>query len=284
LLAGLLLSGFVVGDVEAALVQWWTFDDGSGTTATNQVGGGNTGTLKPTGSEPLWITTGLAPELTGRASVPSTAALEFSPVDPQDYVDGGILGLASTGSSGEATVSLWVKPDPLAADLRLFGQLTGPTTNGGAVRTTALGGLEVWTGAVWLAVAPASTLANGQWAHVALAWSLGTVNVYVDGAFTGSAASDFDFTTDGFGIGARFVLTHGKSFDGAIDDVAVWDTRLPAGAITALASGATPLEASVPEPATASLVAVGLLIVGWLGSFRERTRPRMRSEVASARR
>ena len=272
----LLVAGLgLAGAAEGALVQWWRFDDGAGTTAANQIAGGNTGALRPVGSEPLWVLTGLAPALTGRASFPSTAALDFSPAGTlQDYVDGGVLGLASTGPSGEATVSLWVKPETLVDDLRLLGQLAGSASNGGAVRTRASGAIEVWTGGVWVPLAPSGSLANGIWTHVALAWSLGTVTAYVNGASAGSAVSDFDFAADAFGIGARFLLAHGGSFDGVIDDVAVWDTRLASGEIGALASGVTPVEATVPEPATAGLVGLGVLAAGWLRRSRGWIGPR----------
>jgi len=38
------------------LVGWWQFEEGSGTTTSDASGNGNTGTLKPTASEPTWTT------------------------------------------------------------------------------------------------------------------------------------------------------------------------------------------------------------------------------------
>lgn len=72
---------------QAALVQYWTFDDGAGTTAANSVGG-NTATLVPGGAGPTWVTTGLASPLTARGFMPSTAALSLNPGNP-DFVNLG---------------------------------------------------------------------------------------------------------------------------------------------------------------------------------------------------
>ena len=63
-----------VGAAQAELREYWLFDDGSGTSAANEIGDGNTGTLV---GPPAWITNGLEPKLTGRSVLPSTAALDF---------------------------------------------------------------------------------------------------------------------------------------------------------------------------------------------------------------
>ena len=60
---------------QAQQQEYWLFDDGSGTSAANEIGGGNTGTLVGT---PAWITSGLEPKLTDRSILPSTAALDFT--------------------------------------------------------------------------------------------------------------------------------------------------------------------------------------------------------------
>src|SRR5688500_4107761 len=102
----------------ADLVQYWEFDDGSGHSASNEVVTGNTGTLipgSPTGG-PTWTATD-APALAH-----SSAALSFNPSNAE-YVNGGVLGLSSTNSGGQASVSVWVNANLSDGDNRLFGQL-----------------------------------------------------------------------------------------------------------------------------------------------------------------
>jgi hypothetical protein len=145
-----------------------------------------------------------------------------------DYVDAGKLNLSATESGGQVTVSMWLHPDSLGADNRIFGQVDGAASQAGSLRALANGALEVWNGAAWLPVAPAGALSVGFWQHLALVWTGHSVTAYVNGVAQKTAAAGFHFGPDNgkFGIGARFQNKYGASFDGKLDEVAVFNTAL----------------------------------------------------------
>src|SRR5690606_37157281 len=122
------------------------------------------------GAGPTWETMDLPFALTSRPYGVSTAALDFNPSNP-DYVNLGNIGLATTPSTGAVTLSMWIKPNTLGSDTRFFGQLSGGVAQGGAIRSTSGGGLQVWTGAAWITAAPASSISIGNWQHLALVWT-----------------------------------------------------------------------------------------------------------------
>jgi hypothetical protein len=229
-------------------VQYWLFDDGSGTNAANLVTNGNTGTLV---NSPAWITSGLEPKLTSRTDYPSTAALDFE-TDGTNYVNGGDINLSTSNGTGEATVSMWVCPESLSTDQRLIAWVSAGGDGDGTLRLEN-GSLEVFqAGVAWHPLAPASPLSAGTWYHLAFVWTGNSVQAYVDGVAQSSATADFDFAGGDFGIGARFRDSFGFTFDGKIDDVAIFDVALNQGQITALAAG----DAAIAGPAPIGTVIV----------------------------
>lgn len=262
-----LMGSFVCQSAQGALVQYWTFDDAAGTTAASAVSG-NTGILVPGGTGPTWVTSGLATPIATRSYMPSTAALSFNPTGP-DYVNLGNIGIATTPSSGAATLSMWVRPTSLASDMRLYGQLSGLATQGGAARTGATGLIEIWTGSTWVSAAPAGSLSAGTWTHLAMVWTNNSVQTYVNGVPALTATSNFQFSGANFGLGARLLNTFGNAYNGRFDDVAIWNNALSAVQIASLASGASILTAPLPVPEPSSSV---LLMMGACGLMTLRRR------------
>src|SRR5262245_59107499 len=103
---GFLLSGIVVlgvlgiwnfssvraqtADLTTGLVGYWTFDEGTGTVASDSSGHNNTGTLK---NGPLWTTGKL------------NTALQFDGID--DYVE--VANSPSLSPTSAVSVSFWIK-------------------------------------------------------------------------------------------------------------------------------------------------------------------------------
>ena len=230
----------IAGSVSADLVQYWALEDGAANaadlTADNSATGGNPGTLvgfsldgTPGDIPGDWITSGLAPTLTH-----STGALDFNG-PAAAYVAGGNIGLTA------GTVSMWINQRSATGDDRLFSPASGPVAQGGGVRIGAGGSIGVWPGHTdWFSLAPAGTIGLGTWQHVAIAYTGSHATAYVDGTQYGTVATPFDFNLYSFGIAQRFLNQHGSAFDGAIDDVAIWDSALPSSKIAALAGGTSP--------------------------------------------
>ncbi len=214
-------------------VQYWRFDDGGGTTADNTIEGGNDGTLV---NSPTWITAGLESKLTSRSEFPSAAALDFE-TGNNDFVNGGDINLSTSAGNGEATVSMWVCPESLSTDQRLLSWVSAGGDGDGTLRLDS-GSLEVYqAGVAWHSLAPASPLSAGTWYHLAFVWTGNSVQAYVDGVAQSSATANFNFAGGDLGIGARFRDSFGFTFDGKIDDVAIFDVALTLGQINTLAVG-----------------------------------------------
>jgi hypothetical protein len=196
--------------------QYWNFDDGAGTTVANQMTEGNVGKVIGTAKR-------------GVAGLGSSTALDLN--SENSYVDCGKLGLTAGAAGGEATVSIWLHPDRLSADTRIVGHIGGAASQAGVLRALGNGAIEVWNGAAWHQIARQGSLNVGYWQHLALVWKGDSVTAYVNGIAQQTAKSRFDFgaKNGNFGIGAPLVLNnkkYGASFDGKIDEVAIFKTAL----------------------------------------------------------
>ncbi len=240
--ASLVITSSALG---AHLVQYWPLDQAPGaTTAPNLVPGGNTALITNADPSAAWINTGLPPQLTK-----STGAIYL--YGTNDHINLGIPGVEDS-----ATVSLWLNlGNDFIGDMRLISAMTDNTYFAGLIRLDNLGTGKMqvvssvsglWGGGAWNDLGP--IMPAGTWAHVALAYSGGTVTLYVNGVNAGTSYGGFRFKTSELGLGAK-LKTYGNSFIGGIDDVAIWDGPLSQQSIQQLAAGASPTSiVDVPEP------------------------------------
>jgi hypothetical protein len=252
-LSAVALLAFSGSSVHAALVGYWPFNEGAGTT-TEDVAGSNDGAFVNLASG-AWDTANFAPVAGNTASIEFGNATDGA----TGYVDVGDLGVSGTG-----TISLWVNADNTSGDRRIYGQIGSVNTSTPGAASLGVFGdtsVYVWSGAAWQSVSPPSPIATGSWHHLAFVYQGGTVSFYVDGNFQGANTSGFDFSgADGrLGIGARYYDTYGNAFDGRIDDVSVWNEALSVEQIGLLAEGVSALSL-VPEPASLALLGAGGLL------------------------
>ncbi|MGE3166754.1 MAG: LamG-like jellyroll fold domain-containing protein [Planctomycetota bacterium] len=155
------------------------------------------------------------------------------------HVDLGGLDIAGTG----LTVMLWCKPEAFGiADARLISKASGvaeddhywmlSTNNGTGIRVRLKAGSNTKT-----LVAAGAQLAVGTWAHIALTYDGSTIAVYQNGVLVGSAAK-----TGGLGTNPAVSVWvgdnpgGGKTFDGIIDEVRLYDRALAASEIQSVAN------------------------------------------------
>lgn len=207
----------------AGIVGQWKLDEGSGATAADSSGLGNTGSVFG-GS--LWGPGHFGSSLTldgsGRVAVAAASSLEPAAVTVTAWVrrtgsPGGFKYIVAKGATGCIAAS--------------FGLYTGPyggagfyvSNNGGLNFTRSpLAGEEVW---------------DGTWHHLAGTFDGADVRLYVDGTevATGTPRTEgIDYATlDGRGlfIGRYEGCGGALDLDGSVDDVRVYDRAMSASEI-----------------------------------------------------
>ena len=220
---------------QGGLVGYWTMDGKTTNWSTNQEldssGNGNTGTMVNMSktASPVLGKIGQALMFSGSAS---------------NYVQAG--GLVSLGTSNQPyTLTAWVKPAAASASGDIIHVSAASDGTGwclgsmnlsaGVARTVS------WTGGLSL-VTGVTSLAANKWYHLVATWNAsGGLTLYVNGSVDGntpqatyaaSGASDYvtmGSTASGGGCGGST-----GSFNGAIDDVRVYNRALSAQEVKAL--------------------------------------------------
>ncbi|HEV8725280.1 MAG TPA: LamG-like jellyroll fold domain-containing protein [Candidatus Binatia bacterium] len=201
--------------VGQGLVAHWTFDEGSGTTASDASGNGNTATLI---NGPVWSA--------GKVG----SALYFDGIDDNLVV----ANSSSLNLSGSFTLSAWVNPASAFTDFRsilvknytyyLYASVAGYCGSG-----NPLGGFAV---SVDNTVCQASPLPANTWIHIALTYDGSTLTLYRNGVAVANAAAAgaLSLTTETLQIGAS---QYGEYFQGLIDEVRIYNRALTATEIQA---------------------------------------------------
>ncbi|GJL61396.1 MAG: hypothetical protein NPIRA04_00500 [Nitrospirales bacterium] len=222
---------FMTTPPPANLVGHWTFDESSGTQASDDSGNAHHGTLL---NGPSWTT--------GKIS----GALDFDGNDDYVLIGDPADGSLDMGAGQDFTLAAWIKTSdrtPNAGDsLRIISkQVSGGRFYTLRERTDGTVGFEVRTdGGNYAGQLSTSTIDDGQWHHVAGTRNGSTLTIYVDGVAEGSTSGP----TDSLANSAPLYIGHyqpgqGQNFHGAIDDVRIYQQALTASEIATLAQSGT---------------------------------------------
>lgn len=210
-------SLFILGNITTGLIGWWKFDEGTGTSATDFSGGGNTGTL--TGG-PTWV-----------AGIVGPGALSFDRTN--DYVD--IPGTL-TIPANTFTLSMWVNLNSAVLTDTLFGQSN--TASSFAFRVNDNLSITALVTGASLAVTNNSIVLENTRQHIVYSRSgtgAGKHAIYLDGvsqALVTDSELNYVATTNAKQIGQR---GDGLSFaGGVIDDVRIYNRALSASDVLEL--------------------------------------------------
>ncbi len=203
------------------LVGWWKLDEGSGTSAGDSSGQGNTGTLAASPGTPTWTT--------GKIG---SNALNFDGTD--DNVSATVVHNIGTGSF---SMTAWVKPNSLNADYRAI--ISDSAYSPGFFARLANGefGLildgtnELNSGQV---------LNIGEWQFLVGVRDGSAVKFFYNGAQTSSnnTSSANVGTSDNFEIGRDGL--NGDAFAGLVDDVRIYNRAISAAEVAKLYNYALP--------------------------------------------
>jgi len=232
------MTAVYVANATPGLVGYWKFDENTGTTAADSSGNNNTGILN-FGA--------------GWTSGQSGAAVSLDGVDDLVKIKDGKISTSNTG-----TISAWVKANTLVDARKIVSY-------GGAA--AAFFGLEIRQdgsnyyfsvlsvpfndGSVVSIVHGSTVLQTGVWYHIAITSDGSSWKMYVNGIaqtltpqignntgkwFGNTNAAAPDKTYIG---GSRFNGADVGQFNGAIDEVRIYDRVLSASEVATLASGTT---------------------------------------------
>lgn len=200
------------------LIGYWSFDEGSGSVATDTSGYGNNGTLQ---GGPTWVT--------GKIG----KALQFDGVD--DYIDCG-AGTSLHLDGNSFTIAAWIKLDQISRNNNFVGK-------GGTEAANQLLHFGIRSSNNWMFAFYSNDLnvqgapAVGTWYHLVGTYDATTNNkkLYLNGSLIGQNTPSSDLlNTDSYPllIGARNASDHYYT-KGLIDEVRLYDRVLTAAEISA---------------------------------------------------
>lgn len=150
------------------------------------------------------------------------------------------------------TQAAWFKPTVLGARGIVGWGNYGATRQVNALRLfdTGNGFRHYWWGADLDATGLTTNLLNGSWHHVATTFDGTTRRIYLNGVQVAQDAPGANgATAANFRIGST---NNGEFFNGALDDVAIYNNALSATEVQSLASGGSPLSGPIITSFTSS--------------------------------
>jgi hypothetical protein len=235
------------------LVGYWSFNEGTGTIATDFSGNRNTGTTSPGMANPPTATSGWTDGKLRKA-------IYFDGTD--DYI--GVPNSSSLNPTSGITVSVWVRPDAWPAGGRYIVSKGNGTNryalfnNSGQLDWDVHGVTEI-----------ATTLPSpGAWHHIVASYTGSGDDLYVDGVSVvndGVLPGDpIPATTEDLYIGTKDAADNpADTFDGKIDEVRIYNRGLSASEVARLyQSGAVKINASSADLDNGSSLESGL-VANW---------------------
>ena len=229
------------------LVGYWSFEDATGTTATDFSGNGNTGTLTNMDANTDWIK--------GKAG----KALDFDGTD--DYVT--VPQTANLDGFSQFTISAWIKQDS-SKDAAFLSTKNSNNSGPYYVWINGNGSITFFASAVnannrysYITTNTTGLITYGAWHHVVAVFNGSTdLTVYVDGvSYTGtygSAGSAFSSVVDTsipilIGTYSTYGPDAGIEFNGKIDEVRIYSSALTATQIKNLYQNSKYTQVNTPQ-------------------------------------
>lgn len=197
-------------DFRTGLVAEYSFNENTGTNAMDTSGNNVTATLS---NAPTWVTGAKG------------SALDFNGTN--QYVGRPIGNLNLTGN--KVTVSAWFKADVTTGLRRIV--TAQPVETSGEEKFSLLindNKLQFWIGTTIDGLLEIPFTSTGSWQHVVGVYDGVNMLIYLNGAFASSTSKSGNLrssASSAFQIG-RYGPTWGQYFDGAIDEVRVYDRVL----------------------------------------------------------
>ncbi|RLD25902.1 MAG: hypothetical protein DRI75_12645, partial [Bacteroidetes bacterium] len=164
-----------------------------------------------------YITFGYAPQVEVVRSIYFDGVVDY--VDMEDALD-----LNPT----DFTISAWIKRGASSANTSILSKRDAAYTEGYDYKITSTGRFEMsWKNGTTQTITSDVVIPQDEWHQVAIIYSGGTANLYIDGVLDKTAALTAPVaTTQSFYIAAAGKNTPTAYYEGNIDEVRVWNTAL----------------------------------------------------------
>ena len=226
-------------------ISYWRLDETGGTTAADS-----------TGNNPGTITGGVVLGVSGALSSESDNAMVFD--GSTGYIS--VADNANLDIANDFTLEAWARPSSLSgADRVVIGKAKTSQTKFWQYRL-GLTADNHWYGTIYsgnsfyTVTAPGAIADPARWDHIALVRSGDMLTLYVNGNPAASTVTNgsVNVSNGTFDIG-QSSTSSGDYFDGAIDEVAIYNTALASARIlahytTALTAALTPTPTPTPLP------------------------------------
>lgn len=239
--ASFAIAGWLSGIASAGLIGHWKLNETSGTSAADSSIAAHAATLQ---GNPTWTPSGQA-----------DGALTFD--GNGDYAP--VVGTESSHLTGGFTISAWIKTTTTSSRMIVAKHETGLQT--GWFLNLKNGYAVFYVNGEDGRLTGDSSLADGQWHHLAGTYDGLNEILYVDGQSVASDSVVYANTNSQPWIigGAKASGSSSyNSFLGSLDDIQLYDTALTAGNIAYLFNHPG---LSLPEPASLTLMASGLMLM-----------------------
>jgi len=164
-----------------------------------------------------YITFGYAPQVEEKRSIYFDGVV--------DYID---MENALNLNPSDFTVSAWIKRGSSSANTSILSKRDAAYTEGYDFKITSTGRFEMsWKNGTTQTITSDVVIPVNEWHQVAVIYSGGTTNLYIDGVLDKTASLTAPIpTTQSFYIAAAGKNTPTAYFEGNIDEVRVWNTAL----------------------------------------------------------
>lgn len=208
-----------IDPLEKGMVGYWKLDDGSGTSAADASGNGNTGTLV---NSPSWV----AGQING--------ALSFNGTNQRAYVTSS--SSLNFGSGSPFSVSAWIKTTqtvPGGKNLRFINKFTNsPSYKGYIMEIDENQKVVFYTkdGTTVNQVSSTSTINDGAWHHLVAVREIssGLLRIYVDGVQQNAASitnGDLSVSSN-LNLGFELLLADNVYLNGSLDEIRIYNRAL----------------------------------------------------------
>jgi subtilase family serine protease len=209
------------GQCQTGLLGYWTFDEGSGSTAHDSSGNANTGIVTNLVGSPITWAAGVMGQ-----------ALHFD-----HHTKVSVSNSPSLNPFSGITISAWVNADSWGSGISTPRILEkGASDNQYELFSTSSGQLEFLLPGVNNGALVANAPSPASWHHLAATFNGSSVNLYVDGQIAAQQAANgvLAITSDALAIASDPSASVNSLFSGTMDDVRVYGRALSAAEIAQL--------------------------------------------------